>query len=311
MAYFEVQLTKKLHRLYEVGPDTVIGRAPQCEIQLLSRAVSRRHARIEFDGTQAIVSDLGTKNGIKLNGERIQGAAVVSEGDLVVVGDIRMIYRTADRSIASKDIVDLRDRAPTAQDVQAAMVPKATYLLRADANRIAEFQKSIARARIAGLEFDEICKFKLQVALREAIENARLHGCSGDRNRFIHVTFSEDADEFVMSITDEGDGFDVNAALGDAPEFDALQAVRNRVAGEPWGLKIMLNCVDRIQFAGRGATIYLGKVKAAGQLLILSEESDLDAVDESASEHELKRYPPPGPFPDSDEGPPIAMGDLF
>ncbi len=39
MAYFEVQLTQKLHRLYEVGTDTVIGRAPQCEIQLLSPAV--------------------------------------------------------------------------------------------------------------------------------------------------------------------------------------------------------------------------------------------------------------------------------
>ena len=61
MPYFEVQLTRKLQRVYNVHENMVIGRAPQCEIQILSRAVSRRHARIEFDGQAAIISDLAER----------------------------------------------------------------------------------------------------------------------------------------------------------------------------------------------------------------------------------------------------------
>ena len=63
----------------------------------------------------------------------------------------------------------------------------------------------------------------------------------------------------------------------------------------------MLNCVDRLQFAGRGSTIYLGKVKAAGQLLVLSEDSDLGAVEEPSESDVLGAG--------SDD--PIQMGDVF
>ena len=274
MPYFEVQLTQKLQRIYEVQPDTIIGRAPQCVIQLLSRAVSRRHARIEFDGQEAIISDLGTKNGIKLNGQRVQGAAVVSEGDEVVVGDIHMRYRSADRSIAPADVIDLRNRAATAQDLEAAVRQgKATFLLRAHAEHLNAFQSSVGRGRIDTLEFDDAAKFKLQIALREAIENARAHGCHGDPNRFIHVTFFDDEDEFVMSVKDEGDGFSLEEALADLEEVDAVEAVRNRQRlGKPLGFRILLDCVDRLQFEGRGTTIHMGLVKEGGELLVISED---------------------------------------
>ncbi len=307
MAYFEVQLTQKLHRLFDVGPDTVIGRAPQCEIQLLSRAVSRRHARIEFDGTQAIVSDLGTKNGIKLNGQTIQGAAVVSEGDKVVVGDIVMIYRGADRSVASQDVIDLRNRPAGPEDARASMRPKATFVLRAETESLNQFQATVARARISALEFDDVAKFKLQVALREAIENARVHGCQGDRNRFVHVTFHEDEDEFLMSVSDEGGGFNIQSVLGNIQDVDALEAIRDREPEKgPLGLRIILDCVDRLQFAGRGSTAFMGKVKAAGQLLMISEEAEVELTGEEPTDPN-----PNSPFEPSDEGPPIQMGDLF
>ncbi|MBL4847311.1 MAG: FHA domain-containing protein, partial [Planctomycetes bacterium] len=276
MPYFEVQLTQKLQRIYEVQADTIIGRAPQCVIQLLSRAVSRRHARIEFDGQQAIISDLGTKNGIKLNGQRVQGAAVVSEGDEVIVGDIHMRYRGADRSIVDADVIDLRNRAATPQDLETACREgKTTFLLRAHVAQLNTFQSSVGRGRIQQLEFPDEAKFKLQIALREAIENARAHGCNGDPNRFIHVTFLDDEDEFVMSVKDEGEGFSLEEALTDLEEVDALEAVRNRQRlGKPLGFRILLDCVDRLQFEGRGTTIHLGLVKEAGELLVISEDED-------------------------------------
>lgn len=310
MPYFEVQLTRKLQRLYPLHADMVIGRAPQCEIQILSRAVSRRHARIEFDGTQAIISDLGTKNGITLNGQRVEGAAVVQEGDQVIVGDIKMIYRTADRSIVSSEAIDLRLRPANQQDVQASLAPKSSFLLRAEQNCINSFQALIGRVRIANLEFDEVTQFKLQIALKEAVENARVHGCGGDPNRHIQVTFTEDEDEFVMAITDEGQGYNVESVLADATEVEPLEAVRNRdPALGPLGLRIILGCVDRIQFGGQGSTVYLGRFKAAGELLIISEE-EVVAGGEPSGEAWINPGASPFADGDSDEGP-IDLGDSF
>lgn len=315
MPFFEVQLTTKLQRLYDVGPDTVIGRAPQCQIQLLSRAVSRRHARIEFDGNQAIVSDLGTKNGIKLNGQRIQGAAVVSEGDILLVGDIRMQYRTADRSIVAADVIDLRNRAAHQGDLQAAVGPKATFLLRASPEAIDQFQSGLGRSRLAQLDFDELSRFKLQIALKEGLDNARRHGCAGDANRFLYVTFREDEDEFLMSIKDDGPGFAVEQVLQNTTEVDALSAVRERAnMGGPLGLRIILNCVDRVQFEGRGTTIHMGKFKEAAQMIVISDD-DISAVEEPSSE-ELAGFHIGGPAPTPPStgpfGEPIGgLGDPF
>lgn len=315
MPYFEVQLTNKLQRIYDVGPDTLIGRAPQCHIQLLSRAVSRRHARIEFDGTQAIISDMGTKNGIKLNGQRIQGAAVVGEGDVILVGDIKMRFRATDRTAVPANVIDLRNRPATPQDVQASSQPMATFMLRASPEAIEQFQATVARGRIALLELDELSRFKMQIALKEALENSRRHGCQGDTNRFMYVTFEETADEFVMSVRDEGQGYDVEGTLRNCQEVDALQAVRDRhQMGGPMGLRIILSCVDRIQFEGQGNTIHMGRFKAAGQLFVISEDAvGSEPMMESSSSDENPRLnlgDPFGDLPPSDEGP-IQMGDLF
>lgn len=49
-----------------------LGRAPDCEIVLPERQISRYHARIEYDKGY-ILRDLGSKNGTFVNGERVRG----------------------------------------------------------------------------------------------------------------------------------------------------------------------------------------------------------------------------------------------
>jgi anti-sigma regulatory factor (Ser/Thr protein kinase) len=277
--YFEIHLTPKLQRIYDIAPDTVIGRAPQCKIQLLSRAVSRRHARVEVgDQGETIISDMGTKNGIKLNGQRIQGAAVIGEGDVLVVGDVSMVFRTASRLVA-QDAIDLRNRAPTREDLERAFAPRCSFMLRADQNAIAQFQQTIARGRMDRLDFDETTRFKLQIALKEALDNARVHGCKNDRNRSIIVTFGEDQEEFLMQVRDEGAGYDFEGRLSGAVEVDAMEAIRNRPQlGTGLGLRIILNCIDRLQLEGNGTTITMGKFKEGGQIFVISDDSDVGAV---------------------------------
>jgi anti-sigma regulatory factor (Ser/Thr protein kinase) len=282
MPHFEIQLTPKLQRVYDIVPDTYIGRAPQCQIQLLSRAVSRKHARVEFgDQGEAIISDLGTKNGIKLNGKRVQGAAVINEGDVLVVGDVSMVFRAQARVdlSATVDAVDLRNRAPVRQDVDRALQPQAAFVLRADVNAIAQFQQTLVRARLERLEFDELTRFRLQIALKEALDNARVHGSKNDRNKSIFVTFSEDAEEFLMQVKDEGQGFDWEARLAGVTEVDAMEAIRNRPAlGPGTGLRIILNCIDRLQFDQDGASITMGKFKEGGQIFVISDDSEAEGA---------------------------------
>lgn len=350
MAYFEVQLTQKMQRVYDVAHDTTIGRAPQCQIQLLSRAVSRRHARIEQgDAGEMIVSDLGTKNGIKLNGRRIQGAAVLKEGDKLVVGDVSMVFRGADRTVPVEDAIDLRRRVAIPADAQAAMAPKAAFLLPAREDAMAHFQASVGRVRIQALEFDEVGKFRLQIALKEALDNARVHGCGSDPNRTVQVTFNETDDEFMMSVKDDGKGYEVESVLQNASELDALETIRNRASmGKGLGLRIILGCVDRVQFEARGSTIHMGRFKDQGQIFVISEEGEVggatepatgsesedtgpliqsDAIDpgllerdelelgiEVGGDEETLQQPPPsdsGPWDESEEQGPLKLDELL
>ncbi len=50
-----------------------LGRAPDCDIVLSERQISRYHARIEHDADGYLLRDLGSKNGTFVNGEQVRG----------------------------------------------------------------------------------------------------------------------------------------------------------------------------------------------------------------------------------------------
>lgn len=50
-----------------------LGRAPDCDIVLPERQISRYHVRIEWDADGYVLRDLGSKNGTFVNGERVRG----------------------------------------------------------------------------------------------------------------------------------------------------------------------------------------------------------------------------------------------
>jgi hypothetical protein len=66
------------------GTPVTIGRLPECELTLNDQNVSRRHAQVRTHGTA--VADLGSTNGTKINGRRIDGEQRLSDGDIVSVG---------------------------------------------------------------------------------------------------------------------------------------------------------------------------------------------------------------------------------
>ncbi|WNG34724.1 FHA domain-containing protein [Archangium violaceum] len=70
-----------------VRDEITIGRQEGNTIRLTERNVSRRHARLVRQNGHVLVEDLGSYNGVRINGERIQGQAQIADGDLIQIGD--------------------------------------------------------------------------------------------------------------------------------------------------------------------------------------------------------------------------------
>jgi hypothetical protein len=74
------------------GSTCNIGRAPDNHLVLSDPAVSRYHAVIRWSGDNLLVEDLGSSNGVFVNGEAVK-AARLYEGDVVVVGGTQILVR--------------------------------------------------------------------------------------------------------------------------------------------------------------------------------------------------------------------------
>jgi ABC transport system ATP-binding/permease protein len=64
-----------------------IGRADDNQVRLTERNVSRHHARIRRSGRAWMLEDLGSYNGVFVNGTRIAGACELNAGDAIQLGD--------------------------------------------------------------------------------------------------------------------------------------------------------------------------------------------------------------------------------
>jgi Protein of unknown function (DUF3662)/FHA domain len=73
-------------------PMTVIGRANECELRLDDPGVSRRHAEVRVTGNEAEIIDLGSTNGIRVNGRAVPSARLV-DGDRIDMGSTSLVFR--------------------------------------------------------------------------------------------------------------------------------------------------------------------------------------------------------------------------
>jgi len=70
------------------APVTAIGRWQDNDVVVDDRWVSRHHARVRREGDQYLVEDLGSKNGTLVNGRRITGPMLLSDGDEIQVAPL-------------------------------------------------------------------------------------------------------------------------------------------------------------------------------------------------------------------------------
>jgi predicted component of type VI protein secretion system len=63
-----------------------VGRSAQCQVSLDDPLVSRQHAMFEVGPGGVTVQDLGSRNGVIVNGHRIEGKVQLSVGDRILIG---------------------------------------------------------------------------------------------------------------------------------------------------------------------------------------------------------------------------------
>jgi predicted component of type VI protein secretion system len=69
-------------------PILLIGRDLECDIQIDSRKVSRRHCLLAQIGDYLVIRDLGSTNGVRINGVRVKEGRL-NEDDELTIGSLR------------------------------------------------------------------------------------------------------------------------------------------------------------------------------------------------------------------------------
>lgn len=109
--YLIVIAGKQIGKQYKVqGPEMVIGRSPECEVQIEDDGVSRRHARVYNQNGIYMLGDAGSTNGTFANGQKIT-QHVLRDGDKIQIGTNTVLKFTVQDSIEEQAQRALYDSA--------------------------------------------------------------------------------------------------------------------------------------------------------------------------------------------------------
>ena len=120
------------------------------------------------------------------------------------------------------------------------------------ASRIESINEAAAVAAEVGnrLGFGEEALFGIDMAVREAVTNAVLHGNRQEADKSVEVTFADSPGELTITVRDEGEGFDPETVADPTVEQNLL-----KTSGR--GILFMRNFMDEVEYSRhpQGGTI--------------------------------------------------------
>ena len=121
--------------------------------------------------------------------------------------------------------------------------------------------EAVAEAAAAAADFVKQCgageeaAFGVEMAIREAVTNAVVHGNQEDESRQVEITFSSSAGELEIEVRDQGKGFDP-AGVADPTDPENIMKTSGR------GIFLIRSFMDDVQWTMRpdgGTTLRMVK----------------------------------------------------
>ncbi len=110
------------------GDQLIIGRDSSSGVAINDAEVSRKHARLSFQGGKYVLEDLGSTNGTFVNGQRLASPVVLKSGDVISFGEQIMLMYEALSADSGATVMSPRKSAPprpTAAPAPAYQAPAA------------------------------------------------------------------------------------------------------------------------------------------------------------------------------------------
>ncbi len=195
------------HDLELTPGEFAIGRSATCQLSLDDPLVSRKHAILTLANGEISVQDLGSRNGVLLNGQRIEGTARVLPGDKILIGsqELTVIELEDEDSGPQTASVGMRRHATmnrVAVDVATDEynVTKVSYAVNDPANELSYVKRldgfrvlgSVAEKALAMGRADEAERV-LASSLLEVLEASR-------RGKLVPAPLAEQATRFAATL---------------------------------------------------------------------------------------------------------------
>ncbi|TWT60226.1 FHA domain-containing protein [Rubinisphaera italica] len=120
-------------------PILFVGRHPECDLVINdSRKVSRKHCCLAEINGNFLVRDLGSTNGIQINGRRVTGTRELNSGDELTIGDVA--YTFLDSKARKQKPVPQEQETPSLSD--DGIPYKSEYDSKADVHELVDHELS-------------------------------------------------------------------------------------------------------------------------------------------------------------------------
>ena len=213
--------------------ELVVGRGPDAGLSVDDPLVSRAHAKLLVVPDGLRLTDLGSRHGTLVNGERVVESRLVGSGDVIAIGNVLLVVRRPLRRAAASTVTE-----------QPALVRRLTEELA----RTTQYERELSLVIAHAVDGDPHALLAAIAARLRVIDTASIVGA-----RFVGVLLPELGTEEALAYgrglsalgvgevsagiaTAPYDGIDADAVLGSARAACAAAApgtvVRARDAGE-------------------------------------------------------------------------------
>lgn len=93
VAWLVLAAPRRPANAWRLSPETTVGRAPgQNDITVDDETASNSHLRIRHEDGQFVLYDLGSRNGTRVNGQRVERQVLMDE-DVILIGETPFIFK--------------------------------------------------------------------------------------------------------------------------------------------------------------------------------------------------------------------------